>query len=334
MIGRTYVSFLATVLRCILLLFSTTALAFFLVEQSPVDYVQQFVGVGEAVSSSQREEIREQLGLNQSGMERYLQWLRGAIKMDFGYSLLYRTPVIEVISQRFWGSFRLMCTAWCLSGFIGLTVGVVMGTHHQKFLGRFLKSTCLIVASTPTFFVAIVMIMVFSVHLSLFPIGFSAPIGVLEEDVTLWQTLHHLLLPALTLSITSACSIALHTAETTKSVMESEYILFATSRNLPKNVIFFRHALKNILPPSLTLQFASVSELFGGSVLAETAFSYGGLGSCMVDAGLQGDSALLLGLTFFSALFVFVGNLTANLVGQQLDPRTKDTISTKGDPLS
>lgn len=317
---------LSTILPMILLLFATTALAFFLVEQSPVDYVDSYVGMGDAVSAEQREEIRGQLGLNDSALSRYLHWLQGAMQLEFGQSLLYRKPVIDVVSERFFNSFLLMLTAWCLSGILGLTLGVVMGLKPEGFFSRLLHTLCLVVASTPTFFVAIVMIMVFSVHLSLFPIGFSAPIGVLAEDVTFWQRLHHLVLPALTLSMTSSCSIALHTKETTKAVMESEYILFATSRNLPKQVIIFRHALKNILPPSLTLQFASVSELFGGSVLAETAFSYGGLGSTMVDAGLHGDSSLLLGLTFFSALFVFTGNLTANLLGKWLDPRTQDRV--------
>lgn len=324
--GRQHVFLLSTLVRMIFLLFATTALAFFLVEQSPVDYVDSYVGVGEAVSSTQREEIRQQLGLDQSAFSRYLQWLSGAVQLDFGQSLLYRKPVIDVVSERFFNSFLLMFTAWCLSGVMGFSLGLIMGMKPESLLARFLQTLCLIVASTPTFFVAIVMIMVFSVHLSLFPIGFATPIGVLVEDVTLWQRLHHLLLPALTLSMTSSCSVALHTRETTKTVMESEYILFAHSRNLPKKVIIFRHGLKNILPPSLTLQFASVSELFGGSVLAETAFSYGGLGSSMVEAGLQGDSALLLGLTFFSALFVFCGNVTANLVGLWLDPRIREKV--------
>lgn len=326
MIKQGTIRVLSTVLRMILLLFATTALAFFLVEQSPVDYVDSYVGVGDAVSSEQREEIREQLGLNDPPLTRYLRWLQGALQLEFGQSLLYRKPVIDVVSERCFNSFLLMLTAWSLSGVIGLSVGIVMGMNPEGFFSRLLHTLCLVVASTPTFFVAIVMIMVFSVHLSLFPIGFSAPIGVLAEEVTLWQKLHHLVLPALTLSMTSSCSVALHTRETAKKVMESEYILFATSRNLPKRVIVFRHALKNILPPSLTLQFASVSELFGGSVLAETAFSYGGLGSTMVDAGLKGDNSLLLGLTFFSALFVFTGNLTANLLGQWMDPRTRDRL--------
>ena len=155
-----------------------------------------------------------------------------------------------------------------------------------------------------------------------FPIGFSSPIGVTSGNVTIRQKLHHLILPAFTLSLMSFSNIALHTRQKLIDVLNSEYVLFAKARGEGKWSILRNHGLRNILFPALTLQFASFAELFGGSVMAENVFSYPGLGSAVSAAGLQGDVPLLLGITLFSALFVCVGNMIADLLYGVIDPRT------------
>ena len=176
----------------------------------------------------------------------------------------------------------------------------------------------------PTFWLGLLFLLIFAVWLGRFPIGFSAPVGVLSGNVTLWQKLHHLLLPALTLSLASFANIALHTRQKLVEVLSSEYVLFARARGETPREILRRHGLRNILIPALTLQFASFAELFGGSVLAENVFSYPGLGSAAAAAGLQGDVPLLLGITLFSALFVSVGNLIADLLYGVVDPRVRE----------
>ena len=107
-------------------------------------------------------------------------------------------------------------------------------------------------------------------------------------------------------------------------VLSSEYVLFARARGEGKWTILRRHGLRNILLPALTLQFASFAELFGGSVLAENVFSYPGLGSAVAEAGLNSDVPLLLGITLFSALFVCVGNMIADLLYGIVDPQIRE----------
>ena len=192
---------------------------------------------------------------------------------------------------------------------------------------RILKKLCYILSSVPTFWLGLVFLLVFSVGLGWFPLGFSTPIGVLNSEVTLWQRLHHLILPALTLSLMSFANIALHTRQKLVDVLESEYVLFARARGESAGTILRRHGLRNILLPALTLQFASFAELFGGSVLAETVFSYPGLGSAVAAAGLNSDVPLLLGITLFSTLFVCTGNLIANLLYGVVDPQIKEVNS-------
>ena len=157
-----------------------------------------------------------------------------------------------------------------------------------------------------------------------FPLGLAAPIGKSVNDVTLAERIHHLVLPALTLSITGIANIILHTRQKLIDVMESDYVLFAKARGENLKQLVTRHGLRNIALPAITLQFAYFSELFGGSVLAENVFSYPGLGSSAVLAGLHADAPLLLGIALFSALFVFVGNLTANIIYGIIDPQIRE----------
>ena len=241
-----------------------------------------------------------------------------------GESLLYRRPVAEIIGERFSKSLSLMLAAWVFSGVLGFGLGCVMGMTKDKLADRIIKKICYLLSSVPTFWLGLIFLLVFSVKLGWFPIGFSSPIGVLEEDVTLAQRIHHLILPAFTLSLMSFSNIALHTRQKLIDVLNSEYVLFARARGEGHWTIFKRHGFRNILLPAVTLQFASFAELFGGSVIAENLFSYPGLGSAVSAAGLNSDMPLLLGITLFSALFVCVGNMIANLFYGVIDPQIKE----------
>ena len=257
-------------------------------------------------------------------MERYLSWLSALLHGDFGTSLLYRRPVIDIIGERFLNSLALMLCSWLLSGVIGFALGCLMGMTRDRLADRIIKKICYLLTSIPTFWLGLLLLLVFAVWLGWFPVGFSTPIGMLNSEVSVWQRLYHLFLPALTLSLMSFANIALHTRQKLIDVMESEYVLFARARGEGSWSLLRRHGLRNILLPALTLQFASFSELFGGSVLAENVFSYPGLGSAVSGAGLNSDVPLLLGVTLFSALFVCAGNLIANLLYGVVDPQIRE----------
>ncbi|MBQ6059004.1 MAG: ABC transporter permease [Clostridia bacterium] len=323
--GRLVRIFLSYGVRILSLLLAVSIIAFVLVSASPIDPVQQYlIRLGTAVSPEQRAEIEAYWGVHQPPVQRYLHWLSELLKGNLGESSLYRRPVSDLIRERFLNSLTLMLCAWALSGVIGFFGGCVMGMCRDRLPDRILKRICYILSSVPTFWLGLIFLLVFSVRLKWFPIGFSSPVGVLSENVTLWQKIHHLILPALTLSLMSFSNIALHTRQKLIDVLNSEYVLFARARGEGDWTILRRHGLRNILFPALTLQFASFAELFGGSVMAENVFSYPGLGSAVSAAGLNGDLPLLLGITLFSTLFVCVGNLIANLLYGVIDPRVRE----------
>jgi len=311
-------------IRTISLLLIASAISFALVSASPMNPAQQYIiGLETAVSPQQRAEIEDYWGVNEPPIERYLGWLSEVLHGNLGESALYRRPVAAVIGERFWNSLALMLCAWLLSGVIGFWLGCVMGMYQDRWADKILKKCCYILSSIPIFWLGLVFLLVFSVWLKWFPIGFSAPIGVRGEDVTFGQRLYHLILPAFTLSLASFSNIALHTRQKLIDVFNSEYVLFARARGEGKWTILCRHGLRNILFPALTLQFASFAELFGGSVMAENVFSYPGLGSAVSAAGLNGDVPLLLGITLFSVLFVCAGNMIANLLYGVIDPQVR-----------
>lgn len=321
--GRLVRAFLSYSIKVITLMLAVSIIAFALVSASPANPVQQYIMNIGAISPEQRAEIEAYWGVNEPPAERYLTWLGELLRGNLGESSLYRRPVTDIIGERFLHSLALMLSAWILSGVIGFTLGCVMGMFREKWPDKILKKICYLLSSIPSFWLGLVFILVFSVLLGWFPVGFSAPIGVLEEDVTLWQRLHHLILPAFTLSLMSFSNIALHTRQKLIDVMNSEYVFFARARGERGCTLLFRHGLRNILFPALTLQFSSFAELFGGSVIAENVFSYPGLGSAVSAAGLNADVPLLLGITLFSALFVCTGNSIANLLYRVADPQIR-----------
>jgi peptide/nickel transport system permease protein len=318
-------------LKFVLLMIAVSMVSFALVSLSPIDPVQMNVGqvaylnMGEA----KRAQLAEYWGVNTPLWERYAHWAQSALQGDLGVSLRYNAPVTHVIATRFANSAALMVVAWLLSGVFGLLLGIVSAVRRGGWLDRAIKAYSFLLASTPTFWLALLFLIIFSVWLGIFPLGFSAPVGVASADVTLAQSLHHLVLPALTLSVVGVANIALHTREKTIDVLESDYVRFARTRGESTASIIWRHGLRNLALPALTLQFASISEIFGGSVLVEQVFSYPGLGQAAVTAGLGGDAALLVGIALISAATVFAGNLVANLLYHVIDPRMRPSAAAR-----
>ncbi|CVK18307.1 ABC transporter permease [Sporomusa sphaeroides] len=312
-----------TLVRMTTLLIAISMVSFILIASSPIDPVDAYVG-DLSVSEEQRNNIIAYWGLDKSPMERYLIWAGHLFEGDMGTSITYRQPVTEVIGERFKTSLALMGLAWVFSGIIGFLLGVVSGVRRGSGLDKAIKTFCLTLTATPIFWMGLLILMVFAVELQWFPLGLAAPIGKVAGEATLAERLYHLILPAFTLSITGVAPIALHTRQKIIDVMKSEYVLFARARGEKRWTAVRRHGIRNILLPAITLQFASFSELFGGSVLAEKVFSYPGLGNAATTAGLKGDMPLLLGVALFSAVFVFTGNFMANVIYGIVDPQIRE----------
>lgn len=311
--------------RMALLLLGVSLTAFLLLSASPLDPLQTNLGQSalNALSPEQIAKLQEYWGVNTPLPQRYLSWLLDFLRGSWGTSLLYRQPVAQVIAQRLAGSLGVLLFAWVLSGVLGFALGSVAGAFRGRWPDRLVRGGCFVLSGTPSFWLAILLLMLFSVRLGWLPIGLSVPIGTELAQAGALDRLRHAVLPALTLSLTGIPHIALHTREKMLDVLESDYVLFARARGESPQSIVLRHGLRNAALPGLTLQFASIGEIIGGSVLVEQVFSYPGLGQAAVTAGLGGDLPLLLGVTVVTAALVYAGSLTADLLYGVIDPKIR-----------
>ena len=312
--------------RLVLLLIATSMATFALVAASPIDPVKANLGQAAyaQMSEAQRAQLAAYWGATTPLSERYAHWVSSALRGDFGQSLRFGRPVAEVVGERFANSAALMASAWLLAGVLGLALGVLAGSRRGSRADRAICCVCYALSSMPSFWLGLVALMVFSVWLGWFPLGFSVPIGVDAAQVSWAQKLHHLVLPAIVLGIANAPSIALHTRQKTIDVLGSEYARFARSRGEKGAQVLLRHGLRNLVLPAVTIECASVGEVFGGSVLVEQVFSYPGLGQAAVTAGLGGDAPLLVAIALVSACVVFAGNACADVLYALIDPRIRE----------
>ena len=307
-----------SLLHLILLLLAVSLVSFLLVSMSPVDPLQTNVGqtaLG-SMAPEQIEKLQAYWGVGVPVWKRFFSWISGICHGDFGISLLYRRPVLEVIAEKASASVWLLLSAW-------IFLGIAAAAKRGKWVDRLITGYCIVIAGTPSFWLALVLLLLFTVQLPIFPIGFSVPVGMAADEGSLAERLYHAFLPACTLGLTGISSIAMHTREKVIEILESDYVLYARARGESGWRLIFRHGLRNLLLPVITLQFGSISEIFGGSVLVEQVFSYPGLGQAAIDAGLGSDVSLLLAITVISTLFVFLGNLAANVLYGVIDPQIR-----------
>lgn len=317
--------------RVVLLVIAASAVSFMLMKASPVDPVQANVGQNALGSMSQEqiEKIEEYWGVGESPVKQYFSWLKDFVSGDMGTSLLYRRPVSQVLGEKIQNSLMLMVIAWAISGVLGFVLGALAGMKKGTFIDKGIKGYCLLISSTPTFWLALLVLMIFGVWLKIFPVGLSVPIGMTSSEISFADRLYHAFLPALTLSITGVSNIALHTREKMIEISESNYMMFARARGEKGWQLFKNHGFRNILLPAITIHFASISEIFGGSILIEQVFSYPGMGQAAVTAGLGSDMPLLMSITVISSLVVFGGNAVANILYGIVDPRIRRTGAAK-----
>ncbi|WP_260189448.1 ABC transporter permease [Actinophytocola gossypii] len=308
--------------RLVLLLVAVAVASFALMVNSPVDLVAAYVGADVAsLGPEQRALIEERWGLNDPAHERFLAWLGNLVRGDFGFSATFNQPVLEVIGDKFLASLALMALAWLLSGVLGFGLGLLAGARQGRATDRVITWWAYTLASAPTFWVGLLLLYVFAVSLNWAPVCCAVPIGVPAADVTLLDRLHHLVLPAVTLSVVGIAPVVLHTRQAVIEALAGDHVAFARAQGERGFGLIRHRVVRNAAAPALLLQFSSLGELFGGSVLAEQVFSYPGLGAATTTAALNQDVPLLLGIALFTTVLVFTGNAIGDRVHAGVDPR-------------
>ena len=311
-------------LRLIWLLPLAAVGLFTLVSLAPFDPVEAYVGARTAlIGSEQREAIAAAWGLDRTPVEQFGFWLSNVIRGDLGDSLSYNAPVSEVIADRFPASLRLIGLAFVISFVVGTGLGLWAAARTGQWQDRIIRTVAVFVAASPGFWVALLLIAVFSVGLGWLPSCCALPPGTTLDEGSMGQRLLHMILPAVALSAIGIAPLILHTRTRMLAFLDSPAARHLSAHGASRAWLVTRPGLRHALGPALTLHLAGAGELFGGSVLAETVFAWPGLGQATVRAAIGADAPLLMGIGLATLLFVFCGNLLADIMARLLDPRLR-----------
>ena len=299
-------------LRIILLLFAVSILTFALVSASPIDPLQANVGQAAlgSMSEKQKEKLCSYWGVDEPPVQRYLNWLNAFIKGDGGMSLLYRQPVTKVIAVKLGNSLFLMGLAWVVSGLVGFLLGVIAGVFQGRLPDKIIKGYSLVIASTPSFWLALLLMYIFAVRLGWFKVVSTDSIG-------------GMILPVATLTIPMISSYARQIRAALLEELNANYVIGARARGIPEHRIIWGHVLPNAILPIITLLGLSVGHLLGGAAIIETIFSWKGIGNVVVEAIRVRDYPLIQGYVIWMAIIYVTVNLIVDISYRCLDPQIR-----------
>jgi peptide/nickel transport system permease protein len=254
--------------------------------------------------------IRAQYGLDKPIPVQYYVFIKGAVRGDFGESIRYHLPAMEVVFNRIPATFELAAAAFSLSILLGLLLGTVSATRRGSWLDQSGKIFALLGQSMPAFWIGIMAILLFSVQLGWLPTSGRGGIS-------------HLLMPALSLAWYSVASIMRVTRSSMLDVLDSEYIKMARIKGNTERVVVWKHALRNALVPVVGLAGIQLAYLIGGTVIIESVFSWPGMGSMIVEAVYSRDYPLVQAGVFLIAVLLITLNLIVDLLYGVIDPRIR-----------
>jgi peptide/nickel transport system permease protein len=293
---------------------------FLLIHLAPGDPVHLLAG--QSGDEKYYEFIRAKFGLDKALGTQLWIYLSSVLRGDFGYSLGYQQPVINVIFERVPATLLLMLSAASLSSLIGVILGVEAARRENSFSDRVINTLALLGYSAPSFSVGHLLLIVFALYLGLFPAQNMASANQELSGLNyLRDVLSHLVLPAATLAIVYLAQIMRLTRTAMLNVLGEDFITTARAKGVDENRVFYGHALRNALLPVVTVVGSDLGMLLSGAVLVETVFAWPGLGRLMIDALAMRDYPVLLGLFLLISITVAVVNFITDMMYSVLDPR-------------
>jgi peptide/nickel transport system permease protein len=307
----------------ILLVFGLLTLTFFIIHLSPGDPAARFYSP--ETSPDAVRVIRAKWGLDDPVHVQYLHWLGNAVRGDFGTSFTNYRPVIEVIADAAPNTLVLSSLALLLDLILGVLIGTVSAVRQYSRLDHSLTVGALFVYSIPGFWLALMLIMIFSLELHWLPSSLMHSVGyeAMSFPARTWDFIKHLILPVFVLGIAAAASTARYTRASLLDVIRQDFVRTARAKGLPERLVIGKHAMRNALIPVVTLMGLSLPFLFSGAVIVETVFAWPGMGRVIVGSIFERNYPVILAANLVVAVLVILGNLVADVLYGILDPRIR-----------
>ena len=308
---------LKKLLLAIPLLFGITVIDYAIMSLagSPLDML-----VGPRVSQGTLAARAAQWGLDQSFLNQYLHWLGEVLRGNLGYSYKSYQPVSELIGSHIGPTLLLMGVSMVLGLIMAVPAGIYSAVHRYQKRDYAVVSASFLFSSIPGFFLALVLIYLFTVRLGWLPSSGMVTAGVGGGAL---DVLRHLIMPALVLSVGVAGGNIRYIRSAVLEILEMDYLRTATAKGMGHKIVIRRHAVRNALLPIITVIGMQIPTLFGGAVIVEQLFSWPGLGLITMNAVLSRDYPVIMGVCLLSAVVVLAANLITDILYALVDPTIK-----------
>ncbi len=292
----------------------------------------QFVGdpvsnlLGQEATQEQRDALRKELGLDQSFVAQFAAFVGNAVQGEFGLSLKQGRKVSTLIAEAFPATMELALAAAVIALTVGIPLGVYAALRRGRPLAQLVMALSLLGVSLPTFLIGILLIMVFAVNLQWLPSfgrGEVIDLGGWTTGLLKWETLRHLILPAITLSLFQLALILRLVRAEMLEVLRTDYIKFARARGLSERVVHFGHALRNTLVPVITITGLQLGSLIAFAIITEQVFQWPGMGLLFIQAVQFSDIPVMAAYLCLISLIFVVINLAVDLLYFAVDPRLR-----------
>lgn len=261
--------------------------------------------------------LRSQLGLDRPWYVRYVGWLGGLLRGQWGYSYYTGRPVLAMIGERLPATLLLMGSAFLLALGLAVPLGLYAATHKYRWSDHLFSFGTFFVWAMPTFWFGVMLQLILAVHLRLLPVAGMHEVG----DASAVDLLRHLVMPALVLGLGSIASWSRYVRSSVLEALGQDYVRTALAKGLPARDVLTRHALRNALLPVITLMGLDLPALFSGAVITESIFGWPGMGRLFLAALANRDYPLEMAGVMISSAFLITSNLVTDLVYAVLDPR-------------
>ncbi len=299
------------------LLFGITIISFGIIHLAPGDPTALLMDPN--IKPEDKVAFMEKYGLNDPMHIQYLKWVGNMLQGDFGQSLIRTgTDVSYLIVERLPNTLFLMLVSTLLAVLISIPFGIISARKPYTLTDYSVTFTSFIGLATPNFWLGLVLIMFLSVQLGWFPTG---GIATLNEPFSLWDRIHHLVLPAFVLATADMAGLTRYTRTSMLDVLKQDYIRTARAKGFKERRVVYKHGLRNGLIPVITIFGLMLPSFFAGTVIVEKIFNWPGIGLLFVDAAFQRDYPVIMAVTVIAAVLTVIGNLIADILYAVFDPR-------------
>lgn len=286
-----------------------------LISLMPGDPIDLALSSDPHMTSADVERLRQIYSLDRPWLERYLAWVGQAVQLEFGYSRLFASPVLQALAEPLGRTILLMGASFLVALLIGLPAGMVAGARPHSRLDYTVNLVCFAGVAMPSFWLALLLILLFAVNLQWFPASATS------VDPGLDNQLYHLILPVMSLGLLQAGSIARYMRSAMREALSADYIRTARAKGCSELGVVWSHALRNALIPVVSILALDVGGLFSGALIIEQMYAYPGMGKLLFDAVMGNDFNLALVALLFATGVILLANLGADVAYAAIDPR-------------